>query len=225
MHWEVDCMSNAIDFAKFFLKRGLDTNRNSYDGNMKLQKLLFFADFISISETGKALFPEPILAFTNGCVVESVRLRYKNDCLGFCQDSEAFQPDFTQQEYDILNLTADIFGKLTARELSELNHSFSFWKAAYERSKDENGYKNKDLAIIKNSEMLEEIQRIKLVIEQYKTNRTERSASEIVNGVTFYHLPDFELSDEIMEELDKFSIVADEDAYSIYFEDGNLVIM
>lgn len=34
-------MSNAVDFAKFFLKRGADTNRNSYDGNMKLQKLLF----------------------------------------------------------------------------------------------------------------------------------------------------------------------------------------
>ena len=218
-------MSNAIDFAKFFLKRGLDTNRNSYDGNMKLQKLLFFADFISISETGKVLFPEPILALTNGCVVESVRLRYKNDCLGLCQDSEVFQPDFTQQEYDILNLTTDIFGKLTARELSELNHSFSFWKVAYERSKNENGYRDKDLAIVRDSEMLKEAQKIKLLIKQYKTNRTDRSASELVNGVTFYHLPDLELSDEIMEKLDKFSVVADESAYSIYFEDGNLVIV
>lgn len=33
-------MSNAIDIAKFFIKRGLDVSRNTYDGNMKLQKLM-----------------------------------------------------------------------------------------------------------------------------------------------------------------------------------------
>lgn len=158
-------------------------------------------------------------------MVESVKLCYKNDCVGFCQDSESFEPDFTQQEYHILNLTAHILGKLTARELSELNHSFSFWNVVYERSDDGNDYKDKYLAMIKNSEMLEEVQRIKLVVEQYKTNRTARLASELVNGVTFFHLPDFELTDKIMEELEQFSRTADEDAYSIYLEDRNLVIM
>ena len=59
-------MSNALDFAKVFLKRGLDTNRDTYDGNMKLQKLLFFSNLVSIAEKGKPLFTDPIYAFANG---------------------------------------------------------------------------------------------------------------------------------------------------------------
>jgi hypothetical protein len=34
-------MADVFDFAKYFLRRGLGTNGNTYDCNMKLQKLLF----------------------------------------------------------------------------------------------------------------------------------------------------------------------------------------
>lgn len=218
-------MHYAIDFAKFFLKRELDTDRNTYDGNMKLQKLLFFADLISMYKTGKALFPDPIHAFANGCVVESVRLRYRNDCMALCTDSESFEPDFTQEEYDVLNLTTEIFGKLSARELSDLNHSFLFWKDAYERSQNANGYKNKDLAIVKEADILKEIDKIGVVIDNHRASKIDRSAKEIINGVTFFHSPDFIITDTIMEQLEQFSRIADENVYSIYLEDESLVIM
>ena len=218
-------MANVMDVAKFFLKRGLDANRNTYDGNMKLQKLLFFANLISISEMGKPLFSEPIRAFSNGCVVENVRLRYKNDCLNFCSDSELFEPNFSQSEYDVLNLTVDIFGQLSARELSELNHSFSFWKEAYNRSQKGDGFKDKDLAIVQEAEMKAEVNKIKSVIEKYRSNRAERSLKEIINGVTFFYSSEFKLTDEIIEYLEEFSKSADDDAYSIYLENGSLVII
>ena len=218
-------MSNAIDFAKFFIKRGLDTSRNTYDGNMKLQKLLFFSDFISLSETGHKLFPEPVRAFSNGCVIENVRLRYKNDFANLCSDSMAFEPDFSQDEYDTLNLAISIFGQLSARELSDLNHGFLFWKRAYERSCTVSGFKSKDLAIVHESEMLSEVDKIKAVIRVYKSNRTERAMHEIINGKIFFYSPDFEMTDAILEELEKFSRVSDENTYSVYIEDGNLVII
>jgi len=217
-------MSNAIDFAKIFLKRELDTNRNTYDGNMKLQKLLFFADFISIAENGKPLFPEPIRAFSNGCVIEEVRLRYKNDCANLCADSEAFEPSLSQDEYDVLNLTDEMFGSISARELSELNHSFSFWKKARDRSEQVDGYKDKDLSIVTVNEMLEESSKMKEIISRFKANKSERALKEIVNGVTFYYTSDIEMTDDVLEHLEAFSNEADDNAYNLYIEDGNLMI-
>ena len=72
-------MRDVYDFAKYFIKNGADSKPNTYDGNMKLQKLLVLSDLANIAENGKLLFPDPVLAFQNGCVVEKVRLRYKND--------------------------------------------------------------------------------------------------------------------------------------------------
>jgi uncharacterized phage-associated protein len=217
-------MSNALDIAKIFIKRGLDTNRNTYDGNMKLQKLLFFADYISISENGKPLFPEPIRAFSNGCVVEEVRLRYKNDYVNLLADSQVFCPDLSQDEYNIINLTTEIFGGLSARELSELNHSFLFWKKTLENSRQAGGYKDKDLAIVSYEDMLKESTRIKEIIKRFNANKSERALKEIINGVTFYYSSDIEMTDELLEQLEVFSNEADDRVYSVYEENGDLVI-
>ena len=43
-------MGKALDYAKYFIKGGFDSNPNTYDGNMKLNKLLVFADLISMAE-------------------------------------------------------------------------------------------------------------------------------------------------------------------------------
>ena len=121
-------MPKAIDYAKVFMKRDLDSARNTFDGNMKLQKLLFFADYISLATRNCRLFDDAVYAFRNGCVVESVRTRYKNDFQSLRRDCERFEPNFTEEEYEVINLTSAIFGELSARELSQLNHSFDFWK-------------------------------------------------------------------------------------------------
>ena len=71
-------MRDVYDFAKFFIKNGADSSPNTYDGNMKLQKLLVFADLANIAEYGEPLFGDQVLAFKNGCVVEKVRLRYND---------------------------------------------------------------------------------------------------------------------------------------------------
>jgi len=118
-------MRDVDDFAKFFIKNGADSVPNTYDGNMKLQKLLVLSNLASISEFGEPLFNNEILAFENGCVIEKVRLRYKNDYSGFKRDSMDFQPDFSEHETYILNLIMNIFGTASARELSEIIYSES----------------------------------------------------------------------------------------------------
>ena len=46
---------------------------------------------------------------------------------------------------------------------------------------------------------------------------------KIINNITFYYY-DLVLTDSILEELESFSMYADEEAYSVYLDDGKLVI-
>ena len=58
--------NTVFDYAKWFLENDLDTPRNTFKGNMKLQKLLFFAQLISLAKNNKLLFDEEFCAFENG---------------------------------------------------------------------------------------------------------------------------------------------------------------
>jgi hypothetical protein len=49
------------------------------------------------------------------------------------------------------------------------------------------------------------------------------SYSKSINGVMFYY-DGFILTDEIIDQLESFSLSADDDAYSVYLDDGRLVI-
>lgn len=218
-------MSTALKCAKFFMRHGMDERRDTFDGNMKLQKMLLFADLISMAQYDHPLFDDNICAFANGCVVESVRLRYKNDFAGLLKDSVEFDPDFTQEEYDSLNLSMEIFGHLSAKELSDLNHTFHFWEKYFDASKQPDGYRSKLESIIPKSALKEESARIAEIIEIYQQDKNEPVIKETVNGVDFYCDPETVVVDDaLMDVLFNFSLSADENAYRVYSEDGNLVI-
>ena len=216
-------MRDVYDFAKFFIKNGADSMPNTYDGNMKLQKLLVLADLAYIAEYDEPLFEDQVLAFKNGCVVEKIRLRYKNDYAGFKRDSDAFQPDFSEKEYTILNLIMEIFGNASAKELSEINHTFNFWKVAFENGTDVNGYHNKNRSVVNMAIQANDIARMREIISAYRESSNDMMASEIINGITFYY-DGFALTDDIMEQLENFSLSADDDTYSVYLDHERLVI-
>ena len=218
-------MADVFDYAKYFIKHGLDNSRNTYDGNMKLQKLLVFADLISLAERGVPLFHDDILAFREGCVVEKVRLRYKNDCASFVADSRMFDPVFSQDEYNILNLTIELFGRLSARELSDINHTFDFWSNAYTNSIEPGSFMDKSKSVVTEHAMRKELNKIREIIKVFRETQLENLAKETINGIEFYYSPpDLSLSDDILDQLYSFSLVANDQAYSVYFDDGNLVI-
>lgn len=216
-------MRDVYDYAKYFIKNGADSTPNTYDGNMKLQKLLVLADLANIAEYGQVLFNDEVLAFKNGCVVEKIRLRYKNDYQGFKKDSDSFEPDFTENEYEILGLVLAIFGSASARELSEINHTFNFWKQAYQRGTDDNGFHNKFNSVVDMVNQTADVQKMKEILDAYKESAKEVTAKEIINGITYYY-DGFELTDAIIEQLESFSLTADDDVYSMYMDDGKLVI-
>ncbi len=217
-------MRDVYEFAKFFIKNGADSVPNTYDGNMKLQKLLVLADYASIVEYGEPLFDEQVLAFQNGCVVEKVRLRYRNDYAGFKRDSEMFQPEFSEPEYAILNMVLDIFGGASARELSQINHTFDFWKQAYQKGTESTGYHNKTDSVVDMMSHTDDANRMREIISAYREASANVTAKEVINGVVFYY-DGFVLTDDMISQLEIFSLSATDDVYSVYVDDGRLVIL
>ena len=218
-------MKSVFDYAKYFMKKDLDNIPNTYDGNMKLQKLLVFANLVSLAINDKPLFDAPIYAFEYGCVIESIRVKYKEDYSSFHSESKLFDPDFTEDECTVLNTTADIFGKLSARELSELNHTFNFWNQSYKKSIKAYGFKDKELSVVSIESMKKEICKIKKVLTAYNESQKNQMKREIVNGIVFYIDPLLDVTDDILNELEAFSWCANDNAYSVYSdESAGLVI-
>ena len=215
-------MVDVLDCAKYFMKNATGLN-NSFDGSMKLQKLLVFSNLVNMALNNKPLFKDRLYAFKNGCVVDSVRLKYKNDYLGLKKESESFKPNFSECELEALDITLNIFDKLSAKELSDLNHEFDFWKDSY--------VDGENYCIVSNDNIKKELP----IIKSYR-NRDKNKKTEVINGITFYYDPNnlnidanFIVDGEsysIMDELYDFTLnELDENCYSIYLDEfGELVI-
>lgn len=221
-------MRNVKEYAKFFLKKDIIESPNTFDGNMKLQKLLFFANLINYSMHKKLLFKEDMLAFENGTVIEEVRQKYKNEYYSFINESKQFVPNFTEQEYEVLDKTVSIFGKLSAKDLSNLNHEFDFWNVRFENSTLNNGFHDKNLAKITKTDISKEIYKITSILDTYNQNFVNSDETyEVINGITFYYNPREISLESILPQLETFSVLPDttDDTYSIYLENGDFVIV
>ena len=220
-------MKNVFDYVNYFMQNATNLD-NSYDGNMKMQKLLTFSNLINMALNNEPLFSEKLYAFKDGCVVEPVRKRYIGQCFELKENSNDFKPNFSDSEMEVLNITLGIFDKLPARELSDLNHEFDFWKNSYDSGKK--------YCIVSNESIQSELDIIRDMIECYK-NRDKNKKYEKVNDVIFYYDPDnldvngcckIEGKEySILDELHEFSLSSEEEdkCYSIYLDErGELVI-
>ncbi|GHV42313.1 hypothetical protein FACS189490_11010 [Clostridia bacterium] len=199
-------MTDVLDCAKYIIKHCPDIGQNRFDSNMKLQKLLFFADLVSLAKTDEPLFSEPIYAFEQDCVVEIVRLRFNND---FIADALSSSPVFTQEEYDVLNVTLAIYGNVSVEDLSKASHSFSFCERT---------------GVVPIEDMRSELETVRDVLSAYEKVAQERYSAETINGVTFfYNSEDANLDNDFLAELHNFSLAADDDAYTVCRDGDRLV--
>lgn len=194
-------MKDVYDVAKYFIKNDADSFPNTYEGNMKLQSLLVFANMINVAEYGELLFDD-VLALKDDCVVEKVRLRYESD---------KFEPDFSEREYTVLNMVMSIFKSSSAKELSEITRKFNFWKEM------DCSYKSKSILHDEN------IDRMKEIIHAYQESSNDVMTKEIINGIGFYY-DGFKLADDMIKQLKSFTLNADDDSYTVYLDDGSLVV-
>lgn len=133
---------NAVDVAKYFIYLASrkpigegEDGKKIYEGitNLKLQKILYFAQAYYLVKTGNPLFKENIEAWQYGSVVRVVYNKYKAKDAGYKplieqQDTSPITP----QDKKLMQSVWEIFGKHSARNLVDIIHSQSPWKDAYE---------------------------------------------------------------------------------------------
>ncbi len=115
---------NAKDIAQHLMVKKTITN------SWKLQKLLFFIQAMSFRILGQPMFKENIEAWKDGPVVATIRTLYKYEpeILYSSSDRMPLKDKFN----DIIDLTLELFGKKTPRELRDLSHiKGGAWEKTY----------------------------------------------------------------------------------------------
>ena len=116
-----------------------------------------------------------------------------------------------------------VYGHLSAKELSTLNHQFASWKYAYCNGTSQNGYHDKKKSVVQFESFPDDIVAVGKAIKAYKKIQKSSTKREIINGVTFYY-DSVVMTDKIIEELEKFSRECEDDAYSVCQDGERLVI-
>lgn len=120
----------ALDAAKFFLTI-FDENTGELVSNLKLQKLLYYAQGFHLAMYNTPLFEDKIEAWAHGPVVPVV---YRN-CDQYGKGNlpfEAVQAGnvevFSDDQLDLLKQVQKIYGQYSAWRLEELTHQEPPWK-------------------------------------------------------------------------------------------------
>lgn len=217
-------MCKAKSVVKWFVDNGMPLN-SSFDGNLIVNKLLVFAQLISIAKDNRRLFEEELYAFKHGVVVEDIRLEYRYKFNDFVKSIKNSNYTFDEDQYKTLELTKRIFGDLDSCTLSDLTHQFKFWKEKYSCScKDNYYYKELSKIDIENLYDMysEDIEKIKLLIAMEENDDDEECI--VINGVNFYYNSDeIELDRKILNDLKEFP--AEESAYSFYIDESQGLVI
>lgn len=127
-------MGKAIDAANFFIEiMKFDEDKPT---NLKLNKLLYYAQGHALKRFGKTLFDEDIQAWDYGPVVETVYHTFKmygNNGIGEVY-GDFSEECFTEQEQRLLLDIARVYGQFTGTALIDKTHvKGGPWSQVYEQ--------------------------------------------------------------------------------------------
>ena len=126
----------ALEIAKYFLFLARSKNAGDTLSNLKLQKMLYYAQGHFLAIYHKPLFDDRIEAWDHGPVVRDVYntfKKYQSNSVSF-EEIEDFETDFISENKEALELLQFIFakyGSMVAWELREKTHAESPWKDNY----------------------------------------------------------------------------------------------
>lgn len=122
-------MITAIDVSEFFLKGLSEPDQGDIISNLKLQKLLYYAQGIHLARHNEPLFEEDIIHWPHGPVVISVYEKYKEygtNALPIPSEVKNFKK-FSDKHIDSLHLTYNYYGQYSAWVLSQKTHKEAPW--------------------------------------------------------------------------------------------------
>jgi len=120
---------HVIDIANYFLSL-LDDNAGDAITNLKMQKLVYYAQGFALAILGRPIFVENIEAWMHGPVVpELYQLfrQYGNQPLPQPKEDWDLQM-FTEEEKNLLNNVYETYGQFSAWRLRDMTHEEKPWR-------------------------------------------------------------------------------------------------
>lgn len=121
---------NASDIANYFIwcaNTGEEFGENI--SNLKLQKLVYYAQGFSLALNGRPLFHDAIEAWAHGPVVRSLYYKYREYGADALPTPEDFSVETIDQETrDLLEEVYSVYGQYSAWALRNLTHDEPPWQ-------------------------------------------------------------------------------------------------
>jgi uncharacterized phage-associated protein len=125
---------SAVTIAKWFLAWAEDIEE-AHVSNLKLQKLLYYAQGQHLARYGHPLFTEDIEAWSHGPVVASVYHKFKDfskDNIVLAEDDEFSWADVDESTATFLSRVWNTYGGLAAWKLRDMTHQESPWQENFD---------------------------------------------------------------------------------------------
>jgi uncharacterized phage-associated protein len=119
-------MYSALQIAPFFLAK-IDEDAGDAICNLKLQKLLYYAQGLHLALKDKPLFTEQIEAWTHGPVVPEVYQNYKGFGSGSIPAPSEL-PAIDDATKSLLDEVYDVYGQFSGWKLRNMTHEEPPWK-------------------------------------------------------------------------------------------------
>lgn len=121
----------ALDVAKWILNYNqwqVDNSGADLISNLKLQKLLYYAQGCYLALYDEKLFKDDIVAWQHGPVVEVVYHEYKINRDRGIEEFGNFKEDYSDEQVGLLKTVYETFGQYSAWGLRNMTHSEAPWK-------------------------------------------------------------------------------------------------
>lgn len=124
-------MTTAMDAAKYLLTLD-DPSAGDATSNLKLQKLLYYAQGVHLAMHDAPMFAEPVCAWQHGPVVASVYHSFKEHGAAGLPRPENFETSsLTEQAREVLDEVHTVYGQFSAWRLREMTHAEPPWLDNY----------------------------------------------------------------------------------------------
>ena len=123
-------MYSAIDVARYFLAQS-DPDAGDTMSNLKLQKLLYYSQGVTLALTEMPLFSDPIEAWLQGPVVPSVFRKYKQAGSGavILDEAQGHEiEEFDESTREILDEVYQVYGQFSAWKLRSMTQEEPPWR-------------------------------------------------------------------------------------------------
>lgn len=125
-------MIQVNDVAKYFLSK-TDEDAGDTISNLKLQKLLYYAQGFHLALTGEPLFLDRIEAWRHGPVVRNAYPMYADHGSRPIPPDPEFDPNSIDQDVaGLLDEVYDVYGQFSAWRLREMTHAEPPWSDAWD---------------------------------------------------------------------------------------------